>query len=218
MASLLLSSLVNSSSCCALNPRLLSTPPSPLRRHFCTAARTRRRFRRRPPVGDGMASPSAASLPPPLRRMDDVGGRSEGYDEEEAALQPLEPDIAEVEAPSFGPMMGGARSAGPSSRLGDVDLVHKPLWRWRGDPDRPLRHPNRPSTWSLGLTWLPPKCRRGRPPNAGLDESDRPIGYPIILSPPQEGSSRDTIRFGWPRKIGRGDGDTPGELGPRSGF
>ncbi|KAJ8470830.1 hypothetical protein OPV22_025173 [Ensete ventricosum] len=110
MASLLLSSLVNSSSCCALNPRLLSTPPSPLRRHFCTAARTRRRFRRRPPVGDGMASPSAASLPPPLRRMDDVGGRSEGYDEEEAALQPLEPDIAEVEAPSFGPMMGTSRS------------------------------------------------------------------------------------------------------------
>lgn len=108
MASLLLFSPVNSSpSSCALNP-LLSTPPSPLRRHFCTAARTRRRFRRRPPVGDGMASPSAAPLPPPLRRKEGVGGGFEGYDDEEAALQPLEPDSAEVETPSSGRMMGGS--------------------------------------------------------------------------------------------------------------
>ncbi|CAL9061025.1 unnamed protein product [Musa banksii] len=111
MASLLLFSPVNSSpSSCALNPRLLSTPPSPLRRHFCTAARTRRRFRRRPPVGDGMASPSAAPLPPPLRRKEGVGGGFEGYDDEEAALQPLEPDSAEVETPSSGRMMGTSRS------------------------------------------------------------------------------------------------------------
>ncbi|XP_065047357.1 folate-biopterin transporter 1, chloroplastic-like isoform X2 [Musa acuminata AAA Group] len=110
MASLLLFSPVNSSpSSCALNP-LLSTPPSPLRRHFCTAARTRRRFRRRPPVGDGMASPSAAPLPPPPRRKEGVGGGFEGYDEEEAALQPLEPDSAEVETPSSGRMMGTSRS------------------------------------------------------------------------------------------------------------
>ncbi|XP_064972595.1 folate-biopterin transporter 1, chloroplastic isoform X2 [Musa acuminata AAA Group] len=110
MASLLLFSPVNSSpSSCALNP-LLSTLPSPLRRHFCTAARTRRRFRRRPPVGDGMASPSAAPLPPPPRRKEGVGGGFEGYDDEEAALQPLEPDSAEVETPSSGRMMGISRS------------------------------------------------------------------------------------------------------------
>ncbi|CAL9195231.1 unnamed protein product [Musa hybrid cultivar] len=110
MASLLLFSPVNSSpSPCALNP-LLSTPPSPLRRHFCAAARTRRRFRRRPPVGDGMASPSAAPLPPPPRRKEGVGGGFEGYDDEEAALQPLEPDSAEVETPSSGRMMGTSRS------------------------------------------------------------------------------------------------------------
>ncbi|RWV93101.1 hypothetical protein GW17_00044471 [Ensete ventricosum] len=46
----------------------------------------------------------------------------------------------------------------------------------RGDPERPLRRPNRQPTWSLGLTWLPPKCCRGRPSDVGLDESDQPIG------------------------------------------
>ncbi|RRT32628.1 hypothetical protein B296_00057494 [Ensete ventricosum] len=28
----------------------------------------------------------------------------------------------------------------------------------------------------LGMTWFPPKCRRGHPFGADLDESDRPIG------------------------------------------
>ncbi|CAL9104651.1 unnamed protein product [Musa textilis] len=110
MASLHILSPVNASSSCALNPRLLCTPPRPLRRHVCTAARTSRRFRRRPPVGDGMASPSAAPLLPPLRRKDRGGGGFEGYDEEEVALQPLEPDSAEDETPSSGPMMGTSRS------------------------------------------------------------------------------------------------------------
>ncbi|RWW19774.1 hypothetical protein GW17_00016161 [Ensete ventricosum] len=61
-------------------------------------------------------------------------------------------------------------------------ILHKGLFGdGRGDPERPLRCPNRLPTWSLGLTWLPPKCRCGRPSGAGLDESDRPIGYPSNL-------------------------------------
>ncbi|RWV90774.1 hypothetical protein GW17_00046997 [Ensete ventricosum] len=45
----------------------------------------------------------------------------------------------------------------------------------------PPRIPDRLTTWSLGLTWLPPKCCRGCPFGVGLDESDRPIGYPITM-------------------------------------
>ncbi|RRT40313.1 hypothetical protein B296_00041598 [Ensete ventricosum] len=56
-------------------------------------------------------------------------------------------------------------------------ILHKGLFGdGRGDLERPLRCPNRSSTWSLGLTWLPPKCRRGRSCGAGLDESDQPTG------------------------------------------
>ncbi|RWW29321.1 hypothetical protein GW17_00006150, partial [Ensete ventricosum] len=39
----------------------------------------------------------------------------------------------------------------------------------------PPRIPNWLSTWSLELTWLPPKCCCGCPSGVGLDESDRPI-------------------------------------------
>ncbi|RRT49256.1 hypothetical protein B296_00027496 [Ensete ventricosum] len=44
----------------------------------------------------------------------------------------------------------------------------------------PLRIPDRRPTWSLGLTWLPPKCCCSCPSGVGLDESDRPIRYPIM--------------------------------------
>ncbi|RWW39536.1 hypothetical protein BHE74_00055132 [Ensete ventricosum] len=43
----------------------------------------------------------------------------------------------------------------------------------------PPRIPDQLSTWSLGVTWLPPKCCCGCPSSVSLDESDRPIGYPI---------------------------------------
>ncbi|RWW18492.1 hypothetical protein BHE74_00018116 [Ensete ventricosum] len=48
----------------------------------------------------------------------------------------------------------------------------------------PPRIPDRLSTWSLGLTWLPPKCCCGCLSGVDLDESDRPIRYPIIPTPP----------------------------------
>ncbi|RZS07774.1 hypothetical protein BHM03_00038676 [Ensete ventricosum] len=43
----------------------------------------------------------------------------------------------------------------------------------------PPRIPDRLSTWSLELTWLPPKCCYGCPTSVSLDESERSIGYPI---------------------------------------
>ncbi|RZR75539.1 hypothetical protein BHM03_00060725 [Ensete ventricosum] len=49
------------------------------------------------------------------------------------------------------------------------------------------RMPDQLPTWSLGLTWLPPKCCCDCPSGVGLDESDRPIRYPIILPPPERG-------------------------------
>ncbi|RWW23690.1 hypothetical protein GW17_00012067, partial [Ensete ventricosum] len=39
----------------------------------------------------------------------------------------------------------------------------------------PPRIPDRLPTWSLGLTWLPPKSCHGYPSGVGLDEPDRPI-------------------------------------------
>ncbi|RWW80531.1 hypothetical protein BHE74_00011117, partial [Ensete ventricosum] len=42
-------------------------------------------------------------------------------------------------------------------------------------PGSPYRITDWLSTWSLGLTWLPPKCCRGCPSGVGLDESDLPI-------------------------------------------
>ncbi|RRT31639.1 hypothetical protein B296_00058976, partial [Ensete ventricosum] len=45
--------------------------------------------------------------------------------------------------------------------------------RTRSPPPRML---DQLPTWSLGLTWLPPKCCCGCPSGAGLDELDWPIG------------------------------------------
>lgn len=91
---------------CALNPLFLSLslslprrPFSAARRRVVAAQRIRRRARRRSPEGDGMASTSAASTTSPLRRKD-AGGGFKGYEDEEAALRPLEPDRAEIEMPS----------------------------------------------------------------------------------------------------------------------
>ncbi|RRT51103.1 hypothetical protein B296_00023978 [Ensete ventricosum] len=46
-------------------------------------------------------------------------------------------------------------------------------------PDPPPRITDWLPSWSLRLTWLPPKCCHGCPSGVGLDESDQPIGYPI---------------------------------------
>ncbi|XP_042398528.1 folate-biopterin transporter 1, chloroplastic-like isoform X1 [Zingiber officinale] len=86
----------------ALNPLSLSLPRrhfSVARRRVAAAQRTRRRSRRRSPEGYGMASTSAAPTTSPLRRKD-AGGGFKGYEDEEAALRPLEPDRAEVETSS----------------------------------------------------------------------------------------------------------------------
>ncbi|KAG6497334.1 hypothetical protein ZIOFF_045233 [Zingiber officinale] len=95
-------SLLLNSANCALNPLSLSLPRrhfSVARRRVAAAQRTRRRSRRRSPEGYGMASTSAAPTTSPLRRKD-AGGGFKGYEDEEAALRPLEPDRAEVETSS----------------------------------------------------------------------------------------------------------------------
>ncbi|WOL08913.1 folate-biopterin transporter 1, chloroplastic-like isoform X1 [Canna indica] len=103
---------------CAINPLFRFAPASPsppprpfsvARRLLPVAVRIRRRPRRRRSVGDGMASPSAAPPPTPLRRKDGGGG-FDGYDDEEAALRPVEPHRAEIETPPSDRGIGISRS------------------------------------------------------------------------------------------------------------